>query len=31
MEDFKSYMVEFEEDDKMKPKIYPSGCKVWGE
>ena len=30
MEDLKPYMVEFEEDGKMKPKIYPSDCAVGG-
>ena len=30
IEDLKSYIVEFEEDGKMKPKIYPSGCTIGG-
>ena len=30
MEDLKSYIVEFEEDDKMKPNVYPSGCTIGG-
>ncbi len=30
IEDLKPYMVKFEEDDKMKPKIYPSDCTVRG-
>ena len=30
MEDLKPYMVEFEEDGTMKPKIYPSDCAVGG-
>ena len=30
MEDLKPYIVEFEEDGKMKPKTYPSGCTVGG-
>ena len=28
MEDFKFYMVEFEEDGKIKPKVYLSDCAV---
>ena len=28
MKDFKPYMVKFEEDDKIKPRIYPSGCTI---
>ena len=28
MEDLKLYIVEFEEDNIMKPKIYPSDCAV---
>lgn len=30
MEDLKLYIVEFEEDSKMKPKIYLSDCAVGG-
>ena len=30
MEDLKPYMVEFEENDKMKPKDYLSDCAVEG-
>ena len=30
MEDLKPYIVEFEEDGKMKPKDYPSDCAVGG-
>ena len=30
IEDLKLYMVEFEEDGKMKPKDYPSDCAVGG-
>ena len=31
MEELKPYMVEFEENSAMKPKIYPSDCVVGGE
>lgn len=30
MDELRPYMVEFEEDGKMKDKIYPSDCKVNG-
>lgn len=30
MEDLKPYMVEFEEDGTMKPKVYPDDCVVEG-
>ena len=31
MEELKLYMVEFNEDGTMKPKVYPSDCAVEGE
>ena len=31
MEELKPYMVEFNEDGTMKPKVYPSDCAVEGE
>ncbi len=30
MEDLKPYMVKFEENDAMKPRIYLSNCEVEG-
>ncbi len=30
MEDLKPYIVEFEKDGKMKPKVYSSDCTVGG-
>ena len=31
LEELKPYMVEFEEDGTMKPKIYPADCTVLGD
>lgn len=31
MEELKPYMVEFNEDGTMKPKVYPLDCAVEGE
>ena len=31
MEELKPYMVEFDENGAMKPKVYPSDCVVEGE
>lgn len=31
MEELKPYMVEFNEDGTMKPKVYPPDCAVKGE
>ena len=31
LKELKLYMVEFEEDSTMKPKIYPSDCIVRGD
>lgn len=28
IEDLKAYIIEFEEDDKINPQIYPSNCAV---
>lgn len=31
MEELKPYMVEFNKDSIMKPKVYPSNCAVKGK
>ena len=31
MEELKPYMVEFDENGAIKPKVYPSDCTVRGE
>lgn len=30
MEDFKPYIVELEQEETMKPKIYPNDCAIKG-